>query len=96
MHEFSYMRIVVSAALALGVLLTGCGDPCKELAQKICSCEESPNDEQACLDRVEAESSNLDLTDAENNVCAEKLDTCKCNKLRAGDLAACGLALDND
>jgi hypothetical protein len=36
--------------------------------------------------------SSRESSAAEDAVCEAKLDTCKCEKLEADDLAACGLA----
>jgi hypothetical protein len=78
--------LVLSAAL-----LGGCGDPCTDLSKKICKCKSTETEQQACTQAL-GDSTRPTATTTEQERCSQLLDTCTCKKLKAGDLAACGLA----
>lgn len=86
------MLRVAFTLLALHLSLTGCGDPCSDLASKICRCEPNETDQRACEQRAETEGSRRKSSDADKERCADFVDSCSCNKLAQGDLAACGLS----
>jgi hypothetical protein len=81
-------------AIALG-LLGGCGEPCADLANKICGCEKTAAAKQACLDRVKSDGQASKATSSEQDRCTELEKTCTCQALACGNWEACGLALDS-
>ena len=58
----------------------------------ICDCELSQAAKNQCLEQVRSAMSGRDVTDAENQLCEAKLDSCKCDELEADKLEACGLS----
>ena len=88
-------RIGVFAAVAFGLALLGCDDPCLSLSKKICKCEKTQSLQQACTRRVQDLADSLGATHEQNNHCADLIDGCTCAKLADGDLAACGLTEHN-
>lgn len=85
-------RALLLAAAALGAL--HCGHPCRELSDRVCRCAQNAEQEARCLRQVRSLASQDRAgrnTDAARQ-CAELLETCTCEALAAGDLAACGLA----
>jgi hypothetical protein len=85
-----YALLLVAAA-ALGV---ACDDPCTELANTICDCEDTESRQQTCRNEVEAKAEAKPPDDAAQDRCQSILDadTCNCDALAEGQLAACGLA----
>ncbi len=79
------------AILAFLLMAQACGDPCTDLAKKICKCEPTQTLQQACEQRV-SNSGRGKPNDQEADVCDAKLETCTCASLAEGDLEACGLA----
>ena len=71
-----------------------CGHPCRELSDRVCRCAQNADQEARCLRQVRALASQDKLGhDAEaTRQCVAFLQTCTCEALAAGDLAACGLA----
>lgn len=86
------LSVVGSAvALVFSVVIGGCQDPCVELAQRICNCESTAANRRQCVsDRITSQQGNVDINDADREVCAAKLDTCTCAALDDNDLDACG------
>jgi hypothetical protein len=82
----AFLMLVLSAAL-----LAACGDPCTDLSKKICKCKPTEIEQQACIQAI-SDSSRPTATSDQQGVCADIMDGCTCKKLKAGDLAACGLA----
>lgn len=72
--------------------LVGCGDPCLDLAKKICACETSTIRRQQCEVRVKGEAEDSTPTAEEQERCSNKLDSCNCVELAKGNLEVCGLA----
>lgn len=71
-----------------------CGHPCRDLSDTICRCAQTTEEEQRCIRQVHAlASQDKRVHDANaTRTCAALLETCTCEALAAGDLAACGLA----
>lgn len=90
----SRVHTLLSALVVLFAMhfVTACGDACTSLARKICRCERNQNDQQACISRVTSDTSVGSATEEEVAVCRRLDDTCNCQALANGDLAACGLA----
>ena len=88
------LRLVPFFAL----LLAACGHPCTDLSNTICNCEKTESAQQACQQRVKAENDATPPSDSQEKCCQDILDrnSCTCDKLAAGDLAACGLTEQND
>ena len=87
---------VLIAAMAT-TLINACGDPCLDLSKKICMCEASERQQRACIQRIKREADFQPATETQNNQCTNLLTTtCQgadlCDRLAAGDLAACGLS----
>ncbi len=83
---------LLSATLAV---LAACGDPCRELALKVCDCPATAELRKQCSDRVAAlsgQQGNSDAAAAQR--CAGLLKGCSCAALRAGNLQACGLSTE--
>lgn len=72
--------------------ISACGDACEALAKEICRCGRTQNEQDACIQRVNNDTSVGTPTDAQKAECERLLDACTCDKLGQGDLAACGLA----
>lgn len=72
-------------------LLSACDDPCVDLAKKICRCSETQTEQQACIQRVDADAAEREASADERERCADLLDACTCKALAQGELAACGL-----
>ncbi|MBI5510922.1 MAG: hypothetical protein HY903_19345 [Deltaproteobacteria bacterium] len=77
----------------LGVLGVSCGDPCVDLAKKICRCKPTEAEQSACTQTVDS-SSRPKASAEQQGVCADRLDTCTCAKLEAGELDACGMSTE--
>jgi hypothetical protein len=79
------------------VVCGGCQDPCVELAQRICNCEATVAARRACVaDRITSQQGSVDVSDADRELCAAKLDTCSCAALDENDLDACGFVPADD
>jgi hypothetical protein len=74
-----------------------CSTPCKELAEQICRCESNQRAQQSCLLDLENRESDVAISEDQGEACQALLDTgdCSCDRLAAGDLQACGLALES-
>ncbi len=71
-----------------------CEDPCAELSNQVCACEPTESRQQTCMTEVEADADADPPTDAEQDKCEAILaaESCNCDNLAQGNLAACGLA----
>lgn len=87
---------MVLALFALLGLFSGCGSPCKDLADKICDCQPTRLRQDRCHTNVDAADRNTSLSGEEDDRCQAILDsgTCTCEAVQAADYAACGLAND--
>lgn len=69
-------------------------DPCQRLAYRICSCEETQSQRQACeQDRIQNPTNDPQTPDevaAASDVCTEALATCTCEALDANRTDLCG------
>ncbi len=89
-------RVLGMLLLVGGASLAGCDDPCVELSRQRCDCERNETAQRACRQRVDETEPTRDATQAEFDCCSRLLDTCTCERLAAGDLAACGVAQESD
>lgn len=74
----------------LGAILGGCLNPCDQLADRICECEETELQRQQCQQRVEIQKQQRDASEKNKADCEAALVTCTCQALDDGNLAACG------
>jgi hypothetical protein len=88
--------LFLGAFLALALSAWGCGNPCNDLAGKVCDCQPTRAKQKSCEISVDSASQNISLSDEEKDRCSEILDaeTCTCDALAAGDYASCGLSED--
>ncbi|MEK7705199.1 MAG: hypothetical protein AAB426_09590 [Myxococcota bacterium] len=82
-------QIVLVVAVLVGA--SACDSPCVTLGHVICDCETSETAQQSCRQTVDDRSKDTDVSSADEKRCSELLDSCSCNKLADGNLAACGL-----
>ena len=78
-----------------GTCFLGCGNPCVELANKICSCEPTKALKTTCEQNIKTTGKAANANDDELMRCEELKKTCHCEALAMGDLAACGLSYDS-
>ncbi len=89
-------RMLSVLAFAASAAASGaCDDPCLALTRDLCYCERTEFDQQACVRRIEAVSVPTP-TEAEEDCCIRLQETCNCDDLAAGNLAACGIAQEAD
>lgn len=71
-----------------------CGDPCTELAKKICDCSTTISEQQACTQRVDQTGKKSSFSSAQKEQCEHWIDLCDpvCDTLHRGELDKCGLA----
>ncbi len=86
-------RLIVGFLGVLG-LGTGCEGPCRTLAQRICECSASPNEQRACEIRVDNNANGRQPTSADEETCEDLLDSCSCRALELGERHLCGLTDD--
>jgi len=86
--------VIQIAALAAGAVFcaSACGNPCQDLSHFICNCQTNSTDQQSCTTQVDNQAKGQGPTSKQQQCCSELQATCTCDKLAAGDLAACGLA----
>lgn len=68
-----------------------CGDACHSLAVQICNCGRTQIEQASCIQRVNTDT-GAKVSDADRKVCEKLQETCTCQALSDGDLAACGLS----
>lgn len=93
MLNLKQLTLALCVALVGAGMVSACGNDCKHLANIICGCQLTVNEQNRCKDAVSAASENANLSNTQQNCCKSILeaDTCKCDRLRNGDFAACGL-----
>jgi hypothetical protein len=77
------------------LIASGCDDPCLSLARTLCRCERTETEQISCIQRVEAVAVP-NPTPEEQDCCVQLLESCNCDALGDGDLAACGIAQEED
>lgn len=89
---------MLRASILWLVTLAGfaCGDPCRDLSEKVCRCESTESAQQSCLRRLDAEAASRSINDEQAQQCQDILDAkqCSCDALGRGELQACGLAYE--
>jgi archaellum component FlaG (FlaF/FlaG flagellin family) len=86
------MRSLIIALFLASSTIAACTTKCEDLANRICDCDEDPNQRSACRTQVINDSRTIQFKDADQKVCEAKLKTCdkECVALRNNDRAACG------
>jgi len=88
------MAILGACALFAGA---GCKGPCRQLAERLCTCLASTAAEDACLQNVANEDGRIGPTSQDNAVCAQLLYQCDCHTVNTVEgKVACGLARPAD
>jgi hypothetical protein len=88
------------AALLTVVCCVGCGDPCRDLALKICGCGATAEARKTCTSQVQARAgqrqkdASAQQEQAGRDRCASLIDGCSCAALQVGNLQACGLSVE--
>ena len=85
--------LLAAALLATTMIFGACSSDCEDLADKICACEGSRAQVDACKRRAAQRESKTDPGASAQERCASLVDSCDCHALgtAAGD-RACGLA----
>lgn len=102
-HPFrARRRLFAVVALSWGML--ACGNPCRDLSEKICGCMTSYDARQSCNTRIGTLDTQFNTDPASPSYitpnaaaagqsrCAQLLESCTCTALQNGDYQACGLA----
>jgi hypothetical protein len=85
--------LAMTAALGLAAPLAGCGNACSALSEKICECRPNQPERNACVEQIRlSEIGKDEVSEAEAAACEARLETCTCESIEDGALAACGLA----
>lgn len=88
-------RLLTAAGFILGAGLcmgSSCLNPCQQLAQKICSCEPTTAEQQACTRQAQLQQDQRTLTNEDRLYCQQTLVNCECRALKEGKLEVCGLS----
>ncbi len=85
-------RLALALGLGLFCMGSSCLNPCQQLADKICSCEATEADKQACRRQVQTQQANYQPTNPQRIECQQMLTQCECRALKEGNLKACGLS----
>jgi hypothetical protein len=64
-------------AAGLVALLAACSTPCRELGDRLCRCAPAGTTRDTCERQVKQELDRLDPSDAQDDLCEAKLDTCE-------------------
>ena len=83
------LRISVLGSL---VFVLACEGPCVALAKDVCRCLASETEQKTCIQNVENEAGESELSADEEKVCEALLETCTCNAIENKEYALCGMA----
>lgn len=87
-----WWRLALALGLGLFCMGSSCLNPCQQLADKICSCESTEAEKQACRRQVQTQQNNYTLKNEQRLECQRMLTRCECRELKAGNLEICGLS----
>jgi|HubBroStandDraft_4_1064222.scaffolds.fasta_scaffold524252_2 hypothetical protein len=92
-YSLKLIQSLLKLSLAtLGFLCLEACDPCRELADKMCDCNNSEAERLKCRNDLNlAKAQNFPESKEESKVCMEALNNCSCEDLMRGDYAKCGL-----
>lgn len=86
----------VRLAAALCVVVFGmgnnCFNPCQQLADKICACQPTEAERQACTREAQTQADQRTLSNDDRLFCQQAWRTCECRALEEGRLEQCGLS----
>ncbi|MEM7402611.1 MAG: hypothetical protein AAF310_01135 [Myxococcota bacterium] len=85
---------LLACALLGTSLLLGCRNPCKELADKVCSCKSTLAQQQVCQTNMSARKRFYEIPRTENeSECQRILDakSCTCKALDRNEIDKCGM-----
>lgn len=89
-------RFRQAALLGLALVVgagAGCGNACRDLADKICSCAFDDNARALCTSQARQAESNVSISRQDQQACQDKLKTCDCTTLQTpAGRANCGLS----
>jgi hypothetical protein len=73
------MRLLAAllAALAAPLLLSGCGNSCQDLGNRICQCTGGGTARDTCQRQIQNQLGDAGLTSADKSFCADRLATCE-------------------
>ncbi len=76
------------------MMMIACDNPCKQLAQRICDCEPTRTQRQTCeqFRIIDRDSDAVDPTEAEEDFCIQKLESCTCAALDQNRTDLCGFS----
>jgi len=96
MLNLKQLTLALCVALVGAGMVSACGNDCKHLANIICGCQPTVNQQNRCNDAVSAANQNANLSNEQQNCCKSILEagTCECYQIRDGNFAACGLIGD--
>lgn len=88
--------ILLLLVMGLGLTTMGssCLNPCEQLADKICSCEPTEAERQACKRQASIQKDQREIRNEDRIECQKFMTTCQCRALEEGKLEACGLSRD--
>ena len=94
--------LLLAAALAATLTGAGCGSPCQDLGDRICTCQPAGSVRDSCKSSIRNELGNvINPGDAQEKTCAQLLGTCpdfaahpdQCRSLNTVEgKVACGMA----
>jgi hypothetical protein len=70
------MRLHLALLALLAVPLAGCGNPCQDLGNRICSCSGSGTTADTCRQQIQNLLKDTGVHAADSAFCSAKLDTC--------------------
>ncbi|MEM1025516.1 MAG: hypothetical protein AAF627_13770 [Myxococcota bacterium] len=77
--------------LCAGTLIA-CDGPCRTLNERICGCETTTLERNACLDLLDLNARNRTVTVEEEEQCEALLETCTCAALDQNQPELCGIS----
>jgi len=91
LSSLSLLRLPSAFLLAfISLTVWGC-DPCSELADRICDCEETPNAKLRCQQEREVQRNQREVLEENQEACAAALQTCNCEALEQNQVDLCGM-----
>jgi hypothetical protein len=85
--------LVQGSLIALCGLALGCKSQCRQLSEKLCECQPTTADREACLRKASNEEGRIQPTAENEETCAALLPGCDCKAIDTAEgKRACGLA----
>lgn len=90
-----YLARALIVMVVVGPALTGCIDPCQQLAERICACELTESQRNQCREERITNQRDFLIADADSQeVCVAALETCTCAALDENRTDLCGFTAD--